>query len=137
MILDLKDEGICFYCTTINIQFLNSDQIKGVGAKPPLHHNHLKIIVDNIQLYLESEEQSEQQLNAADQASRLELQGPSGMETTCELIALESCFHILHCVRNLTRTPCHLTAVENTVLEVRSVIQVIIIVNIPLSSTIH
>jgi hypothetical protein len=89
-------------------------------------------MLDNIKPYPESEEQSEQVLNGGDQASMLALEGPSGMGTICELIALESCFHILRCVRRLTRTPCHLTAVANTVLEVHSVIQVITIIKIPL-----
>jgi hypothetical protein len=108
-----------------------------VGAKPPLHHNHLQFTLDNIKLYPESEEQSEQVLNGADQASLLALPGPSGMETIYDLIALESCFHILHCARNRTRTPCHLTAVANTVLEVHSAIHVITIIKIPVSPLIH
>jgi hypothetical protein len=105
-----------------------------VGVKPPMQHNHPQL--DNIQLYPESEEQSEQVLNGADQASMLAQQGPSGMEIICDLIALESCFHILHCVRNRTRTLCHLTAVVNTVLEVHSAMQVIIIIKITVSSLI-
>jgi hypothetical protein len=86
----------------------------------------------NIYMYLESEEQTEQALNEVDLALRLAPQGLSGMGTICELIALESCFHILHCARNLTRMPCHLTVVLNTVLVVHSAIQVTTSITIPI-----
>jgi hypothetical protein len=85
----------------------------------------------NTNLYLESEVQIEQVLNEVDQASRLVPQGPSGMELICDLTAMESCFHILHCEKKLTRTPYLLTAVVNTVPVVHSVIQVTTVVKKP------
>lgn len=78
----------------------------------------------NINVYLESEEQIEQVLNEVDQASRLLSQGPSGMVIICDPTSTESCFHILHCVKNLTTTLYHLTPVVSTVLVVNSAIQV-------------
>jgi hypothetical protein len=85
----------------------------------------------NINLYLESEEQTEQVLNEVDQASRLVLQEPSGMGIICELTALESCFHILHYVKNQTTTPYLLNEVVNIVLVVHSVTQVTILIKNP------